>query len=562
VEKREETKEGADSMMKMMNKVKVFLLAAALTILPGFLPVQAKGSSLSASADPDAIEIWDGKDLQAIADQPDGTYIQMADIDMTGIDWTPLDFSGTYDGNGFSILNLNIDKVSENTAKTYDGNMKEYDSVFAGLFGILKDATVNRVRLVNETMDVTSSQSLFAGGIAGFMEDSTISNSSVQGRFKVTTDCKSFGVAGLLGFGNGTLDQNTVDVEMISEDTNVEYKEEQFMGGLVAVGYPTITNNTITINGYDMDHGYVHNGGIVGMFMIYPQNLYDLGNSGATVDGNTVNGQITFFEDNTDRRAYCDGFMGEVMSWGFDNGTNDVYNFTRNETFDYNAKLSPEADADPSYEETVVKGDCHDFGYTEHKCKNCGYTWRDAYTLKEHTVGSWSVVRAATAEKDGLESGSCSVCGQTVYRRIPRSVPAGTLKLDHESIQLKKGETGKFSVTSTDPDIDLSNGAFASANEGVVTISADGTVTAVANGKANITWTYGSTVLTGTVTVADFNLGKILLIILGILVILLVLLLIRASIIRRRKARRRAARRAARKKREAERAKHRHPIDL
>ena len=53
----------------------------------------------------------------------------MADIDMTGIDWTPWDFSGKFDGNGYTILNLSVTKTNRCTMKTYDGNRKEYDTI-------------------------------------------------------------------------------------------------------------------------------------------------------------------------------------------------------------------------------------------------------------------------------------------------------------------------------------------------------------------------------------------------------------------------------------------------
>lgn len=48
------------------------------------------------------------EDLLAIAEDPSGSYILMADLDMTGVEWKTLDFAGTFDGNGYAILNLTI----------------------------------------------------------------------------------------------------------------------------------------------------------------------------------------------------------------------------------------------------------------------------------------------------------------------------------------------------------------------------------------------------------------------------------------------------------------------
>ena len=54
--------------------------------------------------------IWDVDDLLAVSDNPDDNYILMADIDLYDVEWTPLceddSFTGTFDGNGYVIENL------------------------------------------------------------------------------------------------------------------------------------------------------------------------------------------------------------------------------------------------------------------------------------------------------------------------------------------------------------------------------------------------------------------------------------------------------------------------
>ena len=59
-----------------------------------------------------------------------------------------------------------------------------------------------------------------------------------------------FGVAGVTGFGNGTVQDSDIDVTLICTDTNVEDKDEQFMGGVIADGYMTISNCNINIAGW------------------------------------------------------------------------------------------------------------------------------------------------------------------------------------------------------------------------------------------------------------------------------------------------------------------------
>ena len=52
-------------------------------------------------------------ELVKASENQTGSYRLMADIDMTGIDWTPWDFSGKFDGNGYTILNLSVTKQTD-----------------------------------------------------------------------------------------------------------------------------------------------------------------------------------------------------------------------------------------------------------------------------------------------------------------------------------------------------------------------------------------------------------------------------------------------------------------
>ena len=80
----------------------------------------------------------------------------MTDIDMTGVEWTPWNFSGTFDGNGHSILNLSVKTVSKKTMKTYDGNRKEYETYGAGFFGVLTGAKVTGLDIYGARIEITT----------------------------------------------------------------------------------------------------------------------------------------------------------------------------------------------------------------------------------------------------------------------------------------------------------------------------------------------------------------------------------------------------------------------
>ena len=336
-------------------------------------------------------EIRTASELVEAAKSASGNYKLMTDIDMTGVEWTPWNFSGTFDGNGHSILNLSVKTVSKKTMKTYDGNRKEYETYGAGFFGVLTGAKVTGLDIYGARIEITTTEPCFAAPIAGLADDSDISDCIIKDTYVSLTD------------------------------TDAAVRDEQFMGGAYAAGFLNIRNCSITIDGYDSDHGYVHDGGLVGMYMVYPLELSKTYQG--EVLNNKVKGMITFFEDNTDRRAYCQANMGEVMNWtyAYSGFTSD---FKRNETYDYSVTLLPEMCSNPSYSDIVTESTAADFGYTTHTCSTCGYTYSDKYTIHEHKVDNYSVVKEATGtdKKDGIEAGTCSLCNQTVYREYAANV--------------------------------------------------------------------------------------------------------------------------------------------
>lgn len=323
------------------------------------------------------IQVSTPQDMQVMAKNPSGTYVLTADIDMSGVSWTPFTFKGVLNGNGYAILNLNVTSTGTDTALTYDGNMKQYDTSFAGLFSVLSGAQVSNLKLINERVDITTDKDCFVGSIAGFMEDSTITDCTIQAGLNITADAKMFGVGGIVGFGNGTITNTTAAVTMVCIDSNVEYKEEQFMGGAYGAGYVNVDNCVINIDGYVSDHGYVHNGGLTGMFEVYTSGVSA---SDIYLTNNVIDGKITFFEDNADRRAYCSAIAGETMSWGYDY-TGNTDRFIRDEVYDYSVNLKPDMCTAPSYKETVTEPSEDSFGYTTYECVSCGYTYTDKYTI-------------------------------------------------------------------------------------------------------------------------------------------------------------------------------------
>lgn len=275
-------------------------------------------------------------DLRAIKDDPYGKYVLAADIDMSGETWEPCAFCGVLEGNGHTINNLKVTSAGETERATFDGNMKEYQTVFAGMFDVMEGAQVKDVTFNNACVEVTCDKPCFAGIIAGYMGDSEISGCTVNGTVTLYAHDRMFGVGGVVGFGYGNVTGVTADVTLVCVDTDKETKDEQFMGGICAAGYPNIMNCKVTIDGYDSDHGYVHNGGLLGMYQFFPEGV----NRAGSMSGNQVSGMITFFEDNEDRRAYCDPYIGEQM-YEIPDFADNTEDFVSNEVFEYDVDLLP-----------------------------------------------------------------------------------------------------------------------------------------------------------------------------------------------------------------------------
>lgn len=389
--------------MKKYLTVLCLLLALTLCTAPTAL----------AADEPAPTEIRTTADLQAMSADPDGSYVLMNDLDMQGVDWTPIDFRGSFDGNGYAILNLTLSAPGSEHPAAYDGNSISYTPEYVALFGTLQDASVTNLQLLNVRAVVDTDQPCFLAGIAGYMYNSVITDCTVTGCLELRAHDRIFGVGGVAGYGAGSIENCTVDVTLICTDTDSTTRDEQFMGGVYATGFIDVTDCNITIDGWCSEYGYVHNGGIVGMFMQSP-----LGNMHrGTITGNSVTGRITFFECNSNRRAYCAAYSGETLAWNYSIDRN-TEQFTRNEIWTYDTELRPESCANPAYAMEIIPPACGEYGCTRFTCGGCGYSYTDCYTLPEHTPEGWTVTTEPTTEAEGTETAACSGCGMEFTRTV------------------------------------------------------------------------------------------------------------------------------------------------
>ncbi len=205
-------------------------------------------------------------------DSYQGEYIsQTADIELTA-DWTPIGtgknapFSGSYDGNNYTISNLTVSSDSVAT----DGT-----SYYAGLFGYSTTyADFSDIRLSNVVIDVTDKSGIvYAGTIVGSMyntvtngsEISVVDNCYVSGSINVGTNSKSTMTGGLVGMSSqySAITNNTVKVSVnASTDDFMAY-----VGGIVgmaSINSAIVNNAAIGDVTIQSNHAIATAGGIVG----------------------------------------------------------------------------------------------------------------------------------------------------------------------------------------------------------------------------------------------------------------------------------------------------------
>lgn len=427
-------------------------------------------------------EISDAAELSGIALAPEDRYRLAKDIDLSGVDWKPISFFGTLDGAGHTIYNLSLRAPGEETVECRDGNNLPYDAHYVGLFSVVKNATVRDLQLRGVLAEVESEDNCFIAALAGYAYDLTAENVSVEGRLRLYAHGKIVGVGGMIGFGSGWFSDCSSDVELVFEDRNTDLHCEQFLGGLAASGKFTAERCSISIRGYASVIGFVHTGGMVGMYCGYGL----VRDRMMTVTDCTVKGKISFFENNFTRRAYCRGFAGEQVDLVI-NERNDISGFKRDEHFSYDVILSPETCAEPRYAATITAPDCTHWGYTEHLCQGCGYSWVDSYTPPRHTPGEKETLREPDYGAEGEAVIRCAVCGELIESEtLPAMTDPKAISIYPETLSLQRGESRSLTVFFLPEGAERRPLIWISSDDSVALVDENGTVTGVDGGEAVI----------------------------------------------------------------------------
>ncbi len=398
----------------------VCVLVLFLLLCPVTLTAAAEETQPTETEAVEPVQIRTVEELMAISADPYGSYILMEDLDLAGVEWRALDFYGSFNGNGHTLMNLNIVEPGNEMRDVYDGNLRNYPCTYFGLFGTLDNARIENLNLLNVRALIEWDGPVFMGALAGYAKNTTISGCSISGTLELRAHDRCFGIAGMVGYGEGRIENCNVDVTLICVDTDPTTRDEQFLGGITAISFLHVYDCQVKLDAYVSEHGYVHSGGIMGMHTAFP---WAEGKAGDIINTH-ISGKITFFENNRDRRAYCEALVGEPLP-GAINKMGSTTDFLRDEVFTYDRELRPHMCESEVFEETVTAADCENYGFTTYTCTTCGYSYTDHYTLKDHAVLQWILTREPTTEEEGESMGLCA-CGREHYRTEPKLEPEPT----------------------------------------------------------------------------------------------------------------------------------------
>ena len=225
------------------------LSLTSLTEESGFIQEITRLTEEEAIADGYTI-IKTADELQAITGS--GKYILMNDIDLSGIEWTPISsFSGELNGNGYEISNLSVEVAAK----------------YAGFFSSAS-GTIKNLGFSNANVIITGTSDAYLGIIAGQF-DGDIINCYAKGDASILDSDDSSFIGGLVAVFTGDLLSSYFEGDLIN---NGAQGEGFASGGLVG-----------RVNG-SIDSSFVQNANFSG---------YDFGGLAYNLNGTISNSYIS-----------------------------------------------------------------------------------------------------------------------------------------------------------------------------------------------------------------------------------------------------------------------------
>ena len=292
---------------KLLSLLLALCLVMALVPMTAFAEENEQSSKTSITTVDELLEFAKAVDNGEYDDKTDAVVSLDADLDLTGVAWTPIGsvfaadgtllhyFSGKFYGNGHTISNLDF---SENYGKT------EYPSF--GFFSEVYGAEISGLTIQGK-LNVSNSGYVYFGTVAGVAADSKISDCASNVSF-TDTDKYINGTVALCGYAiNSTIEycQNKGDFSITQDVTSFQ------MGAIVGLAQ----NSTVQYcaNTGDMTSWTPCTGGIVGQLIQNSKviNCYSTGKIVPLGKGTTDFGGIAGTVGTGTEIRHC-YFVGEV----------------------------------------------------------------------------------------------------------------------------------------------------------------------------------------------------------------------------------------------------------
>ena len=246
-------------------------------------------------------------------------YELIADIDMTGVAWTPLEgFRGVLDGNGHMISNLTI-------IQTYTDR-----SIRVGLFGDASYATIKDLNLVQISYvitlksDTTNTYSAYVGGLIGYASTGTVvDNVMISGDISVNNRTSNDVAAGLLiGYAEHTNVNKGYTTGSVIANANV--------GGLIGRAYYSTIKNSYSTASFTSTFN-THVGALIGYASYMTlENVYASGRNYQENYQWQIGGLAGYIYQSTIKNSFTyatdiNGNLVPSIREGHDNKYTDVY---------------------------------------------------------------------------------------------------------------------------------------------------------------------------------------------------------------------------------------------
>ncbi len=286
-----ETKEEKQEMKRALL---VWFCVAGLVVM-GCSPTADRGDSFGrmGTLDDSWVEIWDWNDLDAIRHNLNGSYTLMIDIDSTsagyeelagpdandGKGWQPIGtsadpFTGTFDGQGYEIRDLRIDRPGEDRV---------------GLFGAISEGALIEHTGVADAVVVGRRH---VGGLVGY---NYYHSPAIRNSYSTGSVTGYSSVGGLVGYGYQSTVSDSYSTGSVTGHHNV--------GGLVGhIWLATVSNSYSSATVAGDSH---HVGGLVGS--IDGSTVSNSYATGSVSGGRNVGGLVGHVESLSVSNSYATG---------------------------------------------------------------------------------------------------------------------------------------------------------------------------------------------------------------------------------------------------------------